>query len=67
MTNKKNLNYLNKKVSNRLLDAIRLLEILEKLNDGEAQEDTLIGIIKQKIKTAFNEIQDCRRMISFGD
>lgn len=67
MNKNKDLNYLNKKVSNRLLDAIRLLEILEKINDGEAQEDTLIGIIKQKIETAFNEIQDCRRMISFGD
>ena len=67
MTNKKNLNYLNKKVSSKLLEAIRLLDILEKINEGDAQEDTLIFIIKSKIKTAFKDIEDCRRMISFGD
>ncbi|MGN0014929.1 MAG: hypothetical protein ACI37T_05870 [Candidatus Gastranaerophilaceae bacterium] len=63
MSNKKNLNYLNKKVSCKLLDAIRLVEILEKLNDGETQEDILISILKYKIKTAFKDIEDCRRMI----
>lgn len=63
MKNYKNLNHLNKRVSNRLLDAIRLVEILEKLNEGEAQEDILISILKYKIKTAFKDIEDCRRMI----
>ena len=64
MKNYKNLNHLNKRVSNRLLDAIRLVEILEKLNEGEAQEAILISILKYKIKTTFKDIEDCRRMIS---
>lgn len=67
MKKNKNLNYLNKKISLKLLDAIRLLNILETLNDGDAKEDTLIGIIKNKIETSFHDIQDCRRMISSAD
>ena len=67
MKKNKDLNYLNKKISNRLLESIRLLDILETLIDGKAKEDILISIIKQNIKTSFNDIQDCRRMISFGD
>ena len=67
MKKNKDLNYLNKKISNRLLESIRLLDILETLIDGKAKEDILISIIKQNIKTSFNDIQDCRRMISFKD
>ena len=67
MKKNKDLNYLNKKISNRLLESIRLLDILETLIDGKAKEDILISIIKQNIKKSFNDIQDCRRMISFGD
>lgn len=67
MTDKKDLNYLNKRVSCRLSDAIRLLDILETLNDGNAQEGILIKIIKQNIKISFDDIQDCRRMISAGN
>lgn len=67
MKKSKDLNYLNKKISCRLLESMRLLDILETLNDGEAQEGTLIGIIKNKIEASFNDIQDCRRMISLAD
>ena len=40
---------------------------METLIDGKAKEDILISIIKQNIKTSFNDIQDCRHMISAGD
>ena len=67
MNKNKNLNCLNKKISNRLLESMRLLDILETLIDGKAKEDILINIIKQNIKTSFNYIQECRHMISTGD
>ena len=67
MKKNKDLNYLNKKISKRLLESMRLLDILETLIDGKAKEDILISIIKQNIKTSFNDIQDCRHMISAGD
>ena len=37
MKKNKNLNYLNKKISKRLLESMRLLDIWETLIDGKAR------------------------------
>ena len=67
MKRTKNLSQLHKDISGKLLDSIRLLEILNTINDGEPKNDILIQMLNQKISSAFHNISKCRKMISFSD
>ena len=64
---KKNRAQIHKDISGKLLDSIRLLEILDTLNDGEAKQAIIIDILNQRISYAFHSILKCRRMISTKD
>ena len=67
MKNTKNLSQLHKDISGKLLDSIRLLEILETLNDGEPRNNVIIDILNRNINSAFNSISKCRKIISVTD
>ena len=62
--NKRNLEYYTKNISGKILDTIYLAEILEDLVDGEKKSYILIKSIEQNLKTTFNQIEKCRRVIS---
>lgn len=63
MENQQNLAELSKEISNKLLDSANLLKTLEEIIDGKAQEATLLIIIQNNIKSAFDKIEKCRTMI----
>ena len=65
MKKRKNLSQLQQNISENLLESIRLVEILDELNDGEAKRDILINMLHKKICSAFNNTSKCRRMIAF--
>lgn len=67
MKKTKNLSQLYKEISRNLLDSIRIIEILDTLNDGEAKQDILIKTLNKKITSAFNNMSKCRRMTSLED
>lgn len=67
MKKQRSISELNKEISGYLLDSINLLEILENITDGEAREDVLIGLIKRKIKSAFFDIEKCRKIVCISD
>ena len=67
MKNNKRLTKLHKNISGNLIDSIWLLETLSVLNDGEAKMGTILNIIEKKIKSAFNDISECRRIAYTGD
>ena len=56
-----------KNISGNLLDSIWLLETLYVLNDGEAKMGTIITIINKKIRSAFNDISECRKKIAANE
>lgn len=64
MNNKQSLSKLSRNISRKLLDSIYLLEIMEELTDGKAKEGTLLDIVQNKIHTAFNDIEQCRKILS---
>lgn len=63
----KNLEQLAKEISDKLLDSINLLDILEDVVDGERKEYFLVSTIQNNINQAFNDIETCRQMISVPD
>ena len=67
METTKNLAELSKTISGKLLDSLNLLNTLEDITDGEAKQTTLLTIIQNNIKSAFNEIEQCRKMIYISD
>ena len=67
MKHKRNLAELTYDISNNLLDSIRLTDILEDQIDGEAKSDTILRLIRNKIKSAFFNIEKCRKIISIVD
>jgi len=67
MKKNKNLSQLHKDISRNLLESLRLIKILDELNDGEAKYSILIDMLQQKISTSFNSISKCQRMISLTD
>ena len=64
MENDKNIVELNRDISNKLLDSFYLLEILEELSNYDAKEGILLSLVKNNIKSAFDNIEKCRSMIS---
>jgi len=67
METTKNLAKLSKSISGKLLDSLNLLNTLKDITDGEAKQTTLLTIIQNNIKSAFNEIEQCRKMIYISD
>ncbi len=67
METTKNLAELSKSISGKLLDSLNLLNTLKDITDGEAKQTTLLTIIQNNIKSAFNEIEQCRKMIYISD
>ena len=63
MENQTNLAQLSRDISDKLLDSMNLLSTLEEIIENEAREETLLSIIQNNIKSAFEEIEQCRQMI----
>ena len=64
MKKQKTLFQMNRQISEKLLEAIYLLDILRDIAEGEAKQDTLILKIKQNIKSSFDQILLCRKILS---
>lgn len=67
MESTENLAELSRSISGKLLDSINLLKTLEEIIDGNTKEATLLTIIQNNIKSAFDEIEQCRKMIYILD
>ena len=67
MERTKNLAELTKNISDKLFDSINLLEILEEVVEGERKEYFLVSTLQKNIEAAFDEIEDCRQLISIPD
>ena len=59
-----NLKSLTGSVAGNLLDSMYLLDVLSVLIDGEAKMETLRVVIYKKIKSAFENIEKCRKHIA---
>lgn len=58
------LEYLANKISDNLLEAEYVLEILYSIADGDGKIETILNILKKDIKISFDNIEKCRQMIS---
>ena len=67
MTEQKTLAEKSGSISDKLLNSIYLVEILSDIVDGEAHEATLLEIVRQNLKSAFQEVEECRELISLPD
>lgn len=71
MPNDDNIKNLAKKASISLLDTIYLLELLtnsiEDCNTSEVAILTLGRIIKDNVKSAFENLENCRKMITIEE
>lgn len=64
---RRSVEQINKDISGKLLDTLRLLEILEEMIDCSAKEELLVTIAKRNVELAFKDIEKCRVMISVVD
>ncbi len=64
MENKSALEEYARISSRNVLDSIRLLDILGELTEDDAKLFTLIAVIRKKLKTAFDKIENGRKIIS---
>lgn len=60
----KTLEERNREVSSKLLDSLYLLELLEEMLAENAKMSTVVSIITNNVKSSFDEISECRSMIS---
>lgn len=67
MEEQQNLKELSEEISSKLLDSMRLIEILSELNDGEAKQETLLDIIRKNTTCAFKNTETIRKMISHAE
>lgn len=67
MKNYKNLKILTRNVSSKILEARCFIEILDDMADGEKKSCLLISHALSNLKSAFNDIEECRKMISFNN
>ena len=67
MKRRKNLAELTRDISGRLLDSMYLAEVLEEQIDGEAKSDIILKILKNNMKSAFYNIEECRKVIAIID
>ena len=59
-----NLSQRSQQISAKLLKSLYLLGIFEDIIEGEGKLETLLKIIRKNIKFSFNEIENCRKIIS---
>lgn len=64
MTENKNFKNLSMDISNKLLNSIYHLRILEDYTDGNIKEEILVKNIKIQIEEIFSHIEECRKLIS---
>lgn len=67
MEEHKNLKDLTSKISNDLYATINLLDILEELFSGNRKEGFLVSSMQKRIHNAFNDIEECRKLIAKPD
>ncbi len=67
MEENKNLADLSKDISNNLCDTLAAIEILYDLIDGEVKDCYLINTIQKNVKSSFDNIEICRKLISNPD
>ena len=67
MKKNKSLAKISKNISSKILDSIYLIDVLDDLADGEAKELTILNIIRNNLKTSFNDIEQCRKIISIPE
>lgn len=63
----KNLEERSKIISEKLLETIYLLEILEDFCESDAKAGTLVSMANKNINISFHEIEKCRKLISVSD
>jgi len=67
MEQRTNLAELQKDISEKLLSSKRLLDVLEDLIEDNVHGEELLIIVKSNIESAFDEIEECRKMVSILD
>ena len=67
MENEQNLAKLTRDISNSLLNSINLVEILEEITDIDSKSGTVITILQNNLKSAFENIENCRHKIFILD
>ncbi len=67
MEETKNLKELTAKISKNLFDTISILDIFEEIIDGERKESFLVSSMQKRIHNAFNDIEECRKLIANPD
>lgn len=58
---------LTKNISSKILEARCFIEILNDMAEGEKKSCMLIRHALSNLKSAFNDIEECRKMISFNN
>ena len=64
MSDDKNLENITKNISDKILDSVYSLEILQYIIDGECKEYFLLSIALKNLNEAFNDVESCRKLIS---
>ncbi len=59
-----NLEQLCEKSSSKIIEAKIFVEILEDMVDGERKMYTLLSLVKKNLIQVFNDIEECRSLIS---
>lgn len=67
MKNYKNLKILTRNASSKILEARCFIELLDDMAEGEKKSCLLISHTLSNLKSAFNDIEECRKMISFNN
>ena len=64
MEETKNLAELCRDISNELVEALSVVNILYEISDGDSKQEILLKIINKNIRLSFENIEKCRSMIA---
>ena len=64
MNDAKSLEELTAEISKLLIDSLDLLEIFDDIAEGERKMDYIVSNLEKNIKSAFENVERCRIMIS---
>ena len=67
MEKEQNLAELTKDISERLLNSINLLDILEEIIEPSPKIGTVVSLMQNDLKSAFNNLEERRRKIFILD
>lgn len=67
MEENKNLVDLCSEISDNLYEALNIVDIFYELVESEVKQSFLLDLIKKDVKKAFNNIEICRKLISYPD